>query len=199
MLPFFAITWLCYVPAYFQETAAAGWLQRFTLKRDRFFLLAWTASIAVCLFSAVRLKFWRVEVPQAAGDLSYPVGAVDYTGARQLHGNVMVPFRQGAYVSWKLYPEIKVSVDSRYEVAYPDDWVERVFRFYEARDGWRETLNAYPTDMVLAPRNAPVLPLLHELRWQPVYVDAQFEVAARPGLQLPTVNRDTECRSGAFP
>jgi hypothetical protein len=203
MLPFFAITWICYVPAYLQKTAAGEWLQRFAQKRDRFLVLGWTALIAVCLVSAVRLKFWKAEVPQDAGDLSYPVGAADYLAARQFHGNVMVPFRAGAYVSWKLYPNAKVSLDSRYEVAYPNDWVERVFRFYEARQGtnedWRETLNAYPTDLVLAPRNAPVLPLLHELNWKPVYKDAQFELAARPGLQLPIEDHGAESLAGSFP
>jgi len=216
MLPFFAITWLCFVPAYFQKTTAGQGLVQFAHKRRRFVVLAWTALFAVCLVSAIRLKFWQVEVPQAgvpevAGDLSYPVGAVDYLAAHQFHGNVMVPFRAGAYVSWKLCPNARVSIDSRYEVAYPNDWVERVFRFYEARQGangrangraeedWQETLNAYPTDLVLAPKNAPVLPLLHSLSWKPVYEDQQFEVVARPGLQLPAVDRSAETFSGTFP
>ncbi|MFZ3342394.1 MAG: hypothetical protein WA213_16040, partial [Terriglobales bacterium] len=204
MLPFFAITWLCYVPAYFQDTGTGQWLQEFARKRRRFFLFAWTVLIACSLVSAIRLKFWRLEVPQAgvpqiAGDLSYPIGAVDYLAAQRFHGNIMVPFRPGAYVSWKQYPNVKVSIDSRYEVAYPDEWVERVFRFYEAREGWRETLNAYPTDLVLAPKSAPVLRLLHELSWKPVYVDAQFELVARPGLQLPAVDRTSEIFSGSFP
>ncbi len=204
MLPFFAITWLCFVPAYFQETAAAQWLLQFAQKRSRFVVLAWTALIAVCLVSAIRLKFWQVEVPQAgvpqvAGDLSYPVGAVDYLATQRFHGNVMVPFRAGAYVSWKLYPNVKVSIDSRYEVAYPNVWVERVFRFYEAQEGWPGTLNAYPTDLVLTPKSAPVLPLLHNLSWKPVYEDQQFEVVARPGLQLPAVDRGAETFAGTFP
>ncbi len=219
MLPFFAITWLCYVPAYFQRTTAGQWLQQFVQKRSRFLVVAWTILIAVSLVPAIRLKFWKIDVPQIAGDLSYPIGAVDYLSAHQFHGNVMVPFRQGAYVSWNLYPNAKVSVDSRYEVAYPNDWVERIFRFYEARQGankradegangatnggtnedWRETLNAYPTDVVLVPRNAPVLALLHEMSWRPVYVDAQFELAARPGLQLPAVDRSAESFFGSFP
>jgi hypothetical protein len=204
MLPFFAITWLCYVPGYFQDAGGGEWLEQFARKRRRFLLYIWTIVIGVCLVSAIRLKFWQAEVPQAgapqaAGDLSYPVGAVDYLAAQRFHGNIMVPFRPGAYVSWKLYPNVKVSIDSRYEVAYPDEWVERVFRFYEARAGWSETLNAYPTDLVLAPRSAPVLRLLQELSWKPVYVDAQFEIAARPGLQLPVVDRSSEIFSGSFP
>ncbi len=212
MLPFFAIAWLAYVPAYFQRTSqgtssnrgsAAQWLEQFAQKHRRFLILAWTALIAACLVSAVHLKFWRVEVPQIAGDLSYPVGAVDYLAAQDFHGNIMVPFRPGAYVSWKLYPNVKVSVDSRYEVAYPDEWVERAFRFYEegqgGKENWRETLNAYPTDLVLAPRSAPVLAPLYELGWKMVYVDAQFELAARPGLELPPIDRSADSFSGVFP
>ncbi len=203
MLPFFAISWICYVPAYFQKTAAGGWLQQFAQKRSRFLVLGWTVLTAICLVSAVHLQFWKAEVPQVAGDLSYPVGAVDYLARQHFHGNVMVPFRAGAYVSWKLYPDARVSVDSRYEVAYPNDWVERVFRFYEAGEGtfedWRETLNAHPTDLVLAPKSAPVLPLLHELAWKPVYEDAQFELAARPGLQLPTEDHRADSFLGSFP
>jgi hypothetical protein len=212
MLPFFAIAWLAYVPASFQGTSlgtssnrssASQWLEQFAQKRRRFLILAWTALITACLVSAIHLKFWQVEVPQIAGDLSYPVGAVDYLAAQNFHGNIMVPFRPGAYVSWKLYPNIKVSVDSRYEVAYPDEWVERVFRFYEAgqggKEGWRETLNAYPTDLVLVPRSASVLAPLHKLGWKTVYVDAQFELAARPGLELSAVDRSADSFSGVFP
>ncbi len=199
LLPFFAITWLVYVPGYFQETAAGQWLQQFAQRRTRFLLLVWTVVIAVCLAAATRQRFWKAEVPQAAGEVSYPVGAVDYLAAEKFHGDVMVPFRSGAYVSWKLYPAVRVSIDSRYEVAYQDEWVERMFRFYEAGEGWRETLNAYPTDLVLVPKTAPVRQLLREAGWKPVYIDAQFELYARPGVQLPEVDQSAESFSGVFP
>jgi hypothetical protein len=198
-LPFFAITWLCYVPICFQKTAAGRWLQYFARRRSRFLLLAWIVTIALCLTAAIRWRFWKAQVPQVSGEASYPVGAVDYLAAQNFHGNIMVPFRSGAYVSWRLYPAAKVAVDSRYEVAYPNDWIERVFRFYEARNGWRETLNAYPTDVVLAPRSAPIVPLLRGAGWRLVYVDAQFELYAQPQLRLPAVDRTSDSFSGVFP
>ena len=199
MLPFFAITWLCYVPEYFQRTPAGRWLQQFAQRRTRFLLLAWAVTVAVCVTAAIRQKFWEVEVPQVSGEASYPVGAVDYLAAQKFRGSVMVPFRTGAYVSWKLYPAVKVSMDSRYDVAYPKEWVERMFGFYEAAEGWRQTLNTYPTDLVLVPETARVRPLLRELGWNPVYVDAQFELYARPGVQLPAVDRRAGAFSGVFP
>ncbi len=199
MLPFFAIVWLCYVPALVQRTPAGRWLQEFGKKRREFLVLAAAAAISMCWLFAIKQQFWRTEVPQVAGDVSYPVGAVACLGAQHLQGNMMVPFRTGAYVSWKLYPAIKVSIDSRYEVAYPHDWVERVFRFYEGREGWQTTLDSYPTDMVLAPVNSPVLPRLRQLAWRPIYVDAQFEIDARPGLQLPIPGCRFQTSSGVFP
>src|SRR5581483_3877850 len=108
-------------------------------------------------------------------------------------------FRQGAYVSWKLFPAVKVSVDSRYEVAYPEDWVDRTFKFYAGESGWRETLAAYPTDAVLVPRSAPVAQVMPQSGWHMVYKDGEFEVFGRPGLRLPDVDRTGESFAGVFP
>lgn len=199
MLPFLAIAWIAYVPALFETMPEAHWLQQFAKRRRVFICSVWVVVMVACAVSATREQFWKVQIPQVAGEPSYPVGAVDYIAAQGIRGNIFVPFRSGAYVSWKLYPNIKVSVDSRYEVAYPNDWVGRNVRFYEAREGWRETLIAYPTDLVLAPRDSTVLPLLHNLLWTPVYLDTQFEIDARPGLELSQVDARNRKFAGVFP
>lgn len=199
MLPFFGVAWLCYVPAYIQKTEVGKWVRQFSQRRARFLMLAWTLVIAGCFITALRLRFWRAEVPQLSGKASYPVGAVDYLVTQNFHGNVMVPFGIGAYVSWKLYPAVRVSVDSRYEVAYPDEWVERTFRFYDAASDWRGTLEAYPTDLVLTAKTSPVGRLLAGLGWKRAYVDTQFEIYARPGMQLATTDNVGRTFSGTFP
>jgi len=94
---------------------------------------------------------------------------------------------------------VKVSIDSRYEVAYPDDWVERTFRLYQAAPGWRETLETYRTDIVLVPRNSPIASPLRGLGWNSVYRDGLFEIAARPGLTLPVLDHSTASFAGTFP
>lgn len=199
LLPFFAIVWIAYVPAMLQNTPAGAWLQAFAERRRRFLVLACSVLAVACLIAAIRTPFWRTQVPQVSGKASYPVGAVEYLRQQNFHGNVMVPFRAGAYVSWKLYPAVRVSIDSRYEVAYPDAWVERSFLFYEGGAGWQSTLTAYPTDLVLTRKTAPVQSLLQRLNWHSVYADAEFELFARPGLTLPVMDRDTTHFAGAFP
>jgi hypothetical protein len=195
MLPFFAIAWLCYVPGYLQHTKAGKWWVEFSARRQQFLSVAWSALAIVCLLAAIRSRPWELVVPQPL----YPVGAVQYLAQQKLEGNLMVPFRLGAYVSWKLYPAVKVSLDSRYEVAYPDPVVKGVFDFYNAEPGWLSTLTGSHTDAVLVPADAAVRRDLRRTEWYRVYVDRQFEIYTRPGLSLPVVDSSGSSFQGSFP
>jgi hypothetical protein len=115
----------------------------------------------------------------------FPVGAVRYLRELKFHGNVMTHFEHGAYVSWWMYPAVEVSMDSRYETAFPSTVVDESFGFYEARAGWRQTLEKYPTDLVLTPRNTTVAKLMPWTGWSLVYRDESFEIYARPRMKLP--------------
>jgi hypothetical protein len=44
-----------------------------------------------------------------------PVREVDILALAGAKGNVATPFAWGSYVSWRLYPNIKISMDGRYE------------------------------------------------------------------------------------
>jgi hypothetical protein len=195
LLPLFAIAWLCYVPSLLQETGVGGWLMTFLRRRSRFMRVAWTVFACLSLAAALRQKPWQLRVPQAI----YPVGAVEYLARHDFHGNVMVPFRLGAYVSWKLYPAVKVSLDSRYEETYPDSVVQSIFGFYEAVPGWRSTLDAFPTDLVLVPRDVPLAASMSESGWNRVYLDQQFELFGRPGKDLPREDKSTTSFNGVVP
>jgi len=74
-----------------------------------------------------------------------------------------------------------------------------MFRFYADEPGWRETLNAYSTDLVLIPRITPVAQVIQQSSWQMVYRDREFEIFARPGLTLPFTDRTSESFAGVFP
>jgi hypothetical protein len=195
LLPLFAIAWLCYVPPYLGATNAGNWWARFCERRSRFCAVAWGVFACVCLFVAVRQKPWQIVVPQPL----YPVGPIQYLAEQKFSGNMLVPFRLGAYVSWKLYPSVKVSLDSRYEVAYSDIVMKKIFDFYEARPGWQSTLTVYPTDLILVPKDAPVSGLIQTVDWHPVYSDRQFALYARKGLSLPIEDWSTRSFAGTFP
>lgn len=195
LLPLFAIAWLCYVPSYVQATRAGQWWRGFADRKRTFLTLAWAWMACVCVYAVWRHQVWKLQVPQPL----YPVGAVEYLSETKFKGNLMVPFRVGAYVSWKLYPPVKISVDSRYEVAYPDAVVKRAFDFYDAAPGWQTTLADWPTDAVLVPRDMPVAQLMSSLGWLKAYADREFEIYVRQGISMPRKDMSTETFRGTFP
>jgi hypothetical protein len=195
LMPLFAITWLCYVPSYLQHTPIGGWWLGFYSRRRKFMSLAWTVFFCSCAFAAVRERPWKLSVPQPL----YPVGPVLYLQQQKFTGNLLVPFRIGAFVSWKLYPAVKVSLDSRYEVTYSDAVMKQIFDFYDGRAGWQSTLVAYPTDAVLLPKDAPVLTEIGSSGWHRVYTDREFRIYVRPGRDLPVEDWSAGSFAGTFP
>jgi hypothetical protein len=80
----------------------------------------------------------------------YPVREVDILSRAGAEGNLAVPFWQGSYATWRLYPRIKVSMDGRYEASYP----EASFRLNEdffSKTGadWDRLIREYPVDYVI--------------------------------------------------
>jgi len=193
-LPFYAVAWAAYVPTFVTGTP----LERIVRLPFRNRL----AATGVCVFLTIffvgmglGVRVYRLIVPNDR----FPVGAVQYLKDVNFHGNVLTHFEHGGYVSWWLYPAAKVSVDSRYDVAFPPAIVDESFRFYEADPGWRKILEKYPTDLALIPVHTAVAALMPGTRWNLVYNDQAFRIYARPGLQLPVRDASGRTFSTSFP
>ncbi len=112
----------------------------------------------------------------------------------------MTPFTTGAFVSWKLFPSVKVSMDGRFEVAYPPGALAENHSFYKAESGWRETLSKNPTDMVLIPTSRPLVDAISQAEdWQRVYADDAFELYAPLTRAWPNVDNRGQRLQGEFP
>jgi hypothetical protein len=112
----------------------------------------------------------------------------------------MTPFGYGAFVTWKLFPAVKVSLDGRFEVAYPPGAVRESLEFYAARPGWREVLTKYATDAVLVARSEPLSEAMREWgQWPLVYEDDAYLIYARPGVALPFSDHRRTRLAGEFP
>src|SRR6185436_1067217 len=169
-------------------------------------LATYTTGVALIAVSAslfISHRPWRLTVPGTTPDgapVPYPVGPVEYLAANHVRANVLVPFGVGAFVSWKLHPRIKVSLDSRYEVAFRPELLVAHLDFFAARRGWRDFLDAYATDLVLAPAGAQVVDALTtQSGWSIVYRDDAYVLFARPGLALPPNDRRGHRLVGTFP
>jgi hypothetical protein len=125
---------------------------------------------------------------------------VDYLQKHDVVGKIINPFEAGAFISWKLDGRVKVSMDGRYEAAYPPGVLEEQMDFYEAKPGWEDLLARYAPDLVLARQTSPVMPLLAtQSGWKIVYQDDQYVLLARPGLDLPPTDLRGSAPMGTFP
>ena len=128
-----------------------------------------------------------------ASGLRVPAGASKYLRETGFEGTIITPFNGSAYLMWANYPAVRISMDSRYEAAYP----EQVFRdfgsLYKGREGWEQTLDRYPADLLLVPVGGKLEENIASLpEWRPVYLDDGVHLYASPkgpGSDLPFTDR----------
>ncbi|MBM4000381.1 MAG: hypothetical protein FJ297_12740 [Planctomycetes bacterium] len=193
-LSLYAAVWICLVPGWLAATRIGDELERLARRRAAWFAVLWAVCGALGIGLAARQRFWELRVPTSArgereGVPIYPAGAVDYLEANRFAGNLMVPFGAGGFVSWRLFPDVRVSIDSRYEVAYPPGAVEESVFFFSGTADTRAVLARHPTDAILAPVESPILDRLTEPAVEPgsrsdwviVYRDDAFAVLAPRG------------------
>ena len=209
ILPIYTVVWMCYVPSALARTPFSPFLERLWRRN--------AAPVAAILGVIAGLGLWQIGLTQAfslelptQGEgyrQHYPAGAVEYLQEEGFAGNVMTPFGVGAYVSWHLFPQVKVGVDSRYEVAYTPELVEQAMRIYQGDGDWREFLDQFPTDLVLTPVGGPLDSLLVEAEggsdsgWAQVYRDDAFAIFAGHHVKhaLSPMDRRGEPILGVFP
>lgn len=198
----FAVVLLAYVPSYLRGTPLERILDGAWRKRPTFVLGA-AVVLAVACIVGMRAP-WRLHLAVTSDDpIKFPLmpyGPVGYLREIGFRGNVMPPFHAGAFVIYHLWPGVKVGTDGRYEVAYQPGVTEEIFAMYRGAEGWRETLGKHPTDVLLVTHDRPLAKLVaEETDWQLVYRDDDWGVYARPGLDLPVVDRSGEAAFGHFP
>src|SRR5262249_21570004 len=196
----YALVWLAYVPALVSRTNLGDVLERV---QRRWGTVLWSVILIFGLAYGLRMRPWNASVEGLAGAgerLAYPVGPVEYLQGVGLEGNLLVPFTMAAYVSWKTDGRVKVSIDSRFEAAYPPDLLAEHLDFFYAGKGGAEMLGRYPHDVILVERDMPVAPLMRaQPGWTLVYEDDTFLLFARPGLKLTYADRRGERIVGTFP
>jgi len=125
--------------------------------------------------------------------VNHPCGAVAFLRNRGYKGNLYNPLWWGGYVTWELYPHVRVSMDGRNISLFSDAMVLENLKFYTdpARDADVSVPLQYPTDLLLVPANAPVLSRLRtDARWRQLYADRDSTLFQRADAAL-TLNPPT--------
>ncbi|MEO8876938.1 MAG: hypothetical protein ABI461_15190, partial [Polyangiaceae bacterium] len=163
---FYAVAWLAHVPAWVAATPLGETIVTLWNRRNRGISYV-AAVVGILLFgSAILTHPFTLRIntdPNADAsvvEVAYPAGATRYLAEQHFQGNVLTHFNVGSFVSWSLYPPVKVGLDSRYEVAYPTAVVTDMQTFYLAQPGWETTLTKYPADLALVTRSRPIAALM---------------------------------------
>jgi len=151
-IPFFGITACPYLS--FRASGLVKWLdhRRKDLKPTR--SSANLLPVFVTLLAAY-LLYGGVRPYVASGcriivdPEEYPVGAVQFLSANEMHGNLLVPFDWGEYAIWHLYPDCRVSIDGRFRTVYPESVIKDHFAAQGHAANWTRLLNNYPADILL--------------------------------------------------
>lgn len=212
----YGVVWICYVPGYLENTELGDVLKGLWTRRKAFLFGLWSLVAVASFCSAIHNRVWEVWMPTAQSEVDgpapvYPAGAVEYLAGHNFSGNLMVPFGVGAYVSWKLYPEVKVSIDSRYEAAYPTGTLDESVDFYCVEPGWEQTLDRHPTDAVLVPHASRLDRLMENVgadvasgqpgSWRRIYQDDGYSLFMRsePAKRFPAIDRTGQRIIATFP
>lgn len=188
----YSIVWVALMPGWLTATAFGRCAIAHVRNNRTVFL---RASFVLSILSLGYISchpVWCVNVPSEdpKSPMVYPVGVVNYLKARNFSGNMLTPFACGAYVSWECYPQIKVSLDGRYEVAFREDVLPKHNLFYAAEPGWQTVLDEYPADVILVQQIAPIRQQLESpeagttFPWKVVYEDSVFALFARDDARL---------------
>lgn len=185
----YALVWMSFVPGWLTPTAfGRAMIATLTNFRSTSIRLSCTIALASFCFLCFYPP-WKATLPSTdpKGAMVYPVGAVEYLRKHRFSGNLMTPFASGAFVSWMCYPDIRVSMDGRYEVAYREDVLPKHNRFYSGDADWQSILKEFDADAVLAQANSPICNLMeqHSLgSWRKVYDDRVFCIMMKSDIDL---------------
>jgi hypothetical protein len=185
MIPFFTLAWLVYVPAWLEKTPLWQSIADVLAEYRGLLRPATALVLAGCAIYVLSTRPWVLRIPDRDARPSYPVGPVRFLKSTKTDGNLLAHFEQGAYISWELWPGVKVAVDSRYEVAYPDSTVEDAVRVYETGD-WAAFIERYPTtNLILTQKKHGKLEAsLAAGGWRAIYRDGEYTLWETPHASM---------------
>ena len=149
----YGIIWLAYVPAWLSMTPMMDRLKHLFARKQKLITRASLAIATICIAFALWHPFWRPYLPATASNErgNYPLGAVDYLVDQGFEGKLVTDFDAGAYVSWKLYPRVLVSLDGRYEAAFKPGVMEEHIELFDSKENWGKWLDRWQAAGLMVP------------------------------------------------
>jgi hypothetical protein len=144
----------------------------------RLVALHWTIALgglAYLVASLPRSTSWLDQVEPER----LPIAAVDYIAAHHRGERIFNDFNWGGYLIYRLWPDVRVSMDGRTTV-YEPETIRAYMRTHYAAAGWRRYLDACDPRVILWPVDGPFASLVRELpEWRVAFEDETAVVFVR--------------------
>ena len=172
LLPFFAITALCFIYDDFYKLIENI---KFPIWKDK---LVYSLLLFICILTFLTKDF---SLPIGMG--TYPVKEIEFVKINNLKGKILTNFGLGSYTAYKLYPHNLIYMDGRYEEVYYDYMIPVLKEFCLAYPNWKQIFTYFAPDIIIIEKYYPVFnELQKEGDWKLVYQDKTF------GVFLPAKN-----------
>ena len=109
-----------------------------------------TLVMISCISSLYSYKFINTVYEK-----EYPIYCAEFIKINNLKGNLLANFHLGSYLSYKLYPNIHIFMDGRYEEVYDNDLINQMGRSFLALDGG-EFLKNNHVDLIIIDKFYPL-------------------------------------------
>jgi hypothetical protein len=114
-------------------------------------------------------SLWPAE--EAIDRRSFPVEAVRFLHSEPVRGRLLNDFNWGGYLIGNLYPRYQVAMDGRTQV-YGEETLRQYRALIRLEPGWRDFLIRCDPDLVLWPKDEPLVRVLELLPgWRRLYED----------------------------
>jgi hypothetical protein len=144
--PFFGVAALAFAGPYFAGMAA----RLPAVLRERI-NPTWAVGIlyaGIAFFVALEI-LPNVSIHPMAPIGEVPVREADILSRAGAKGNLATPFAWGSYLAWRLYPNIKISMDGRYETTYPESTFALNNAFFDHQGDWLKLCRSNKVDFVI--------------------------------------------------
>lgn len=102
---------------------------------------------------------------------------IEFLKINNIKGNLFLNFGQGSYASYKLYPNIKIFMDGRYEEVYYDYMLPVMQEFYHSKVDGTKLMKNFPPDIMIIEKFYPVYKnLLTHKSWSLAYEGKHYGV-----------------------
>lgn len=115
----------------------------------------------------------------------YPMRSIEFVRVNEFKGNLVTMFHWGSYAAWKLYPNIYIGMDGRYEELFTNEDYLAVHNLtFQDDKNWYDFINKYHTDYIIIDTGShSYLGMQMNKEWKEVFRDNISAVFVRNAKQ----------------